>query len=45
MKVKKEITKFCNKLLSVKVNVLVESNREKYSLNNKSHIFKIKTMT
>ena len=36
--VKKEITKFCNKL-SMKVNILVEFNREQYTLlNYKSHI-------
>ena len=43
MRVKKEITKFCNKL-SMKVNLLVEFNRKKYNLNYKSHIYKIKTM-
>ena len=43
--IKKEITKFCNKL-SMKVNILVEFNREQYTLlNYKSHIYKIKTMT
>ena len=29
----------------MKVNLLVEFNREKYDLNYKSHIYKIKTMT
>ena len=29
----------------MKVNLPVESNREKYNLNYKSHIYKIKTMT
>ena len=28
----------------MKVNVLVEFNREKYDLNYKSHIYKIKTL-
>ena len=32
MKVKKEITKFCNKL-SMKVNLLVEFNKENVTLN------------
>ena len=44
MRVKKEITKFCNKL-SMKVKLLVEFNRKKYNLNHKSNIYKIKTMT
>ena len=29
----------------MKVNALVEFNREKYDLNYKSHIYKIKTLT
>ena len=43
MRLKNEITKFCNKL-SMKVNLLVVFNREKYNLNHKSHIYKIKTI-
>ena len=41
MRVKKEVTQFYNKL-SMKVNLLAEINTEKYSLNYKSHIYKIK---
>ena len=51
MRVKKEI-KFCNKLSMYRVNLtdnkvhlLIELKREKYNLNYKSHIYKIKTMT
>ena len=44
VRVKKEIKKFCNKL-SMKTNLLVAFNRNKYDLNYKSHIYKIKTMT
>ena len=29
----------------MKINLLVEFNREKYNLNCKSHIYKSKTMT
>ena len=43
VRVKKEMTEFCEKL-SVKVYIPVEFNREKYNLNYKSHIYKIKTM-
>ena len=39
-----EKKKFYNKL-SMKVNLPVEFNREKYDLDYKSHIYKIKTMT
>ena len=39
----KEIKKFCNKLSS-KVNLLVDFNKEKHSLNYKPHIYKIKTV-
>ena len=39
---KKIIIKFCNKL-SMKVNLLVEFNREKHNLNYKSNIYKSKT--
>ena len=31
--------------LSIKVNLLVEFNKEKYNRNYKSHIYEIKTMT
>ena len=37
MRVKKEITKFCIKH-SIKVNLLVELNREKYIPKNKTSI-------
>ena len=43
MRVKKEIIKFCDRLL-MKVNLLVKYGREKYNLNYKSHIYEIKTM-
>ena len=39
MRVKKEITKFCDKL-SIKASILVEFNMEKYNLNYKPHIYK-----
>ena len=42
--VKKEITKFLNKFYMI-VNLPVEFNMEKYHLNCKYHIYKIKTMT
>ena len=32
-------------VLSLKINLLVEFNREKYNLNYKSHIYKSKTLT
>ena len=44
LRVKKEIIKSCNKL-SMKVDLLVEFNREKYNLNYKPHIYKSETMT
>ena len=40
---KKEI-KFCNKI-SMKGNISVEFNREKYNLKYKPHAYKIKTST
>ena len=43
MRVKKEITKLCSKLF-MKVNLLIEFNKEKYNLNYKSHIYKMKTI-
>ena len=39
VRVKKEITKFCNKLV-MKASLAVEFNREKYNLNCKSHFYK-----
>ena len=42
--VKKEITKFLNKFYMI-VNLPVEFNMEKYHLNCKYHIYKIKTTT
>ena len=41
VRVKKEITKFCDKL-SMKVKVHIEFNSKKYNLNYKSHVYKIK---
>ena len=43
MIVKKEITKLCSKLF-MKVNLLIEFNKEKYNLNYKPHIYKMKTI-
>ena len=45
MWVKKEATCKLYIKLSMKINLLVEFNREKYNLNCKSHIYKSKTMT
>ena len=44
MRIKKKKKKFWNKL-SMKVYLLVEFNSEKYNLNYKSHIYKIKITT
>ena len=43
VRIKKETTKSCNKL-SMYIKLLVEFTREKYNLNYKSHVYKIKTM-